>query len=193
MKESMMVALLCTALAFGFVGYYSWSRKSPMPKNDRVFLLKLTFCFLFNFLSLSVFSDPRKSHGIDAAMSILIFVIADIDLLIGKIPTELLALLFLLTMTSGDVALEKAAGITIICAAACLFRNKIGIALYDVLLFGLLGLRLPGINSFFRYMAVSLILWGVSGLILRPVTKGKARTIPLAPVFTFALLVENFV
>ncbi len=188
-----MIALVRTALAFGFVGYYSRSRKSPMPKNDRAFLLKLISCFLFNCLSFSVFPDARKIHGIDAAMSILIFVIADIDLLIGKIPTELLALLFLLTMASGDVTLEKAAGITLVCAAACLFRDKIGIALYDVLLFGLLSLRLPGSNSFFRYMAVSLILWGVSGLILRLVTKGKARTIPLAPVFTLALLVENVV
>ncbi len=188
-----MIALILTALTLGFAGFYSWSRKTPMPKTDREFLLKLTFCFLLNFLLLSTFSDAGKMHAIYAVRAILILVIADIDLLIGKIPTELLALLFLLTMTSGAATLAKTAVITLVCAAACVFRNQIGIALYDVLLFDLLGLFLPDVNSFFRYMAISLVLWGVSGLILRLLTKGKARTIPLAPVFTLALLAENFV
>lgn len=193
MKEYMMIALVRTALAWGFVGFYSCTRKISTPKTDLAFMLKLVLCLLINFLSLYLFPGAGNILSIEAAMPILIFVIADIDILIGKIPTELLALLFLMIITSDTITLEKAAVITLICAAASLFQNKIGIALYDILFYGVLGLLLPGINSFFKYTAVTLILWGVCGLILRLLTKGKARTVPLAPVFAFALLIENFV
>ena len=187
MKENLIIALVSTALAWGFVWYYARTRKTPAPKTDRAFLLKLGGCFLFALLC-AMPADGKLGTG----MMILIFVIADIDILIGKIPTELLAALFVLAAVSRFPSVGLLIVIVLVCAAVWIFRAKIGVAPYDILLFGVLGMLVTDDVSFIRYTAASLILWGIGGLILRAWTKGKARTIPLAPVFTFALLIENF-
>ena len=187
MKENLLIALISTALAWGFVWYYARTRKTPAPKTDRVFLVKLGGCFLFALLC----AMPAAGK-LGVALLILIFVIVDIDILIGKIPTELLALLLVLTLASRIPSVGQSIVIILVCAAVWIFRAKIGVAPYDILFFGVLGMLVPDVLSFIRYTAVSLILWGIGGLILRAWTKGKARTIPLAPVFTFALLIENF-
>ena len=186
-KENLIIALVSTALAWGFVWYYSKTRKTPAPKTDRAFLLKLGGCFLFALLC----AMPAAGK-LGTVLMILIFLIADIDILIGKIPTELLAALVVLILVSRIPSIGLIVVIVLVCAAVWVFRAKIGVAPYDILLFGALGMLVPDAVSFIRYTAVSLILWGVGGLILRAWTKGKARTIPLAPVFTFALLIENF-
>ncbi len=190
MKENLIIATVCTVLAWGFVWYYARTRKTPMPKTDRAFLLKLGFCFLFSLLC--VIQAVGNIHGLREALTILILVIADIDILIGKIPTELLAGLIVLIIASRVPSVGLLIVIVLVCAAVWVFRTKIGIAPYDVLLFGALGMLVPDVVSFIRYTAAALIIWGIGGLILRARTKGKARTIPLAPVFTFALLIENF-
>ena len=187
MKENLIIALISTALAWGFVWYYARTRKTPTPKTDRAFLVKLGGCFLFALLC----AMPAAGK-LGTALLILILVIADIDILIGKIPTELLALLLVLTLASRIPSVGQIIVIILVCAAVWCFRSKIGIAPYDILLFGALGMLVPDAVSFIRYAAVSLIVWGIGGLILHAWTKGKARTIPLAPVFTFALLIENF-
>ena len=187
MKENLIIALVSTALAWGFVWYYAKTRKTPAPKTDRAFLVKLGGCFLFALLCAMPAAGKLR-----AALMILIFVIADIDILIGKIPTELLAILFVLILASRVPSVGLLIVIALVCAAVWIFRAKIGIAPYDIPLFGVIGMLVPEVLSFIRYTAVSLIVWGIGGLILRAWTKGKARTIPLAPVFTFALLIENF-
>ena len=187
MKENLVIALISTALAWGFVWYYARTRKTPTPKTDRAFLLKLGGCFLFALLC-----AMTAAGKLGTALLILILVIADIDILIGKIPTELLAALVVLILVSRIPSVGLLIVIVLVCAAVWIFRAKIGVAPYDILLFGVLGMLVPDAVSFIRYTAVSLILWGICGLILRAWIKGKARTIPLAPVFTFALLIENF-
>ena len=187
MNENLIIALISTALAWGFVWYYAKTRKTPAPKTDRAFLLKLGGCFLFALLC----AMPAAGK-LGTAQLILIFVIADIDILIGKIPTELLVILVVLILVSRIPSIGLIVVIVLVCAAVWVFRAKIGVAPYDILLFGALGMLVPDAVSFFRYTAVSLIVWGIGGLILHAWTKGKARTIPLAPVFTFALLIENF-
>ena len=187
MKENLIIALVSTVLAWGFVWYYAKTRKTPAPKTDRTFFVTLGGCFLFALLC----AIPAAG-SLRAALLILIFVIADVDILIGKIPTELLAILVVLILVSRIPSIGLIVVIVLVCAAVWIFRSKIGIAPYDILLFGALGMLVPDAVSFFRYTAVSLIVWGIGGLILRAWTKGKARTIPLAPVFTFALLIENF-
>ena len=187
LNENLIIALISTALAWGFVWYYARTRKTPAPKTDRAFLVKLGGCFLFALLC-----AMTAAGSLRAALLILIFVIADIDILIGKIPTELLVILFVLAAVSRIPSVGLLIVIVLICAAVWCFRAKIGVAPYDILLFGALGMLVTDAASFIRYTAVSLILWGIGGVILRAWTKGKARTIPLAPVFTFALLIESF-
>ena len=187
MKENLIIAIISTALAWGFVWYYARTRKTPAPKTDREFLVKLGGCFMFALLC----AMPAVGK-LGTVLMILILVIAEIDILIGKIPTELLAALFVLILASRFPSVGLLIVIVLVCAGAWIFRAKIGVAPYDILLFGALGMLVPDVMLFFRYTAVSLILWGIGGLILRAWTKGKARTIPLAPVFTFALLIENF-
>ena len=187
MKENLIIALVSTALAWGCVWYYAKTRKTSAPKTDRAFLVKLGGCFLFALLC-----AMTAAGKLGTALMILIFLIADIDILIGKIPTELLAALVVLILVSRIPSIGLIVVIVLVCAAVWFFREKIGVAPYDILLFGALGMLVPDAASFIRYTAVSLILWGIGGLILRAWTKGKARTIPLAPVFTLALLFENF-
>lgn len=187
MKENLIIALISTALAWGFVWYYARTRKTPVPKTDRAFLLKLGCCFLFALLC----AMPAAGK-LGTVLMILILVIAEIDILIGKIPTELLAALAVLILASRVPSVGLLIVIALVCAAVWVFRAKIGVAPYDILLFGALGMLVPDAVSFIRYTAISLIVWGIGGLVLRAWTKGKARTIPLAPVFTFALLIENF-
>ena len=154
MKENLLIALVSTALAWGFVWYYARTRKTPTPKTDRAFLVKLGGCFLFALLCAMPAAGKLR-----AALMILIFVIADIDILIGKIPTELLALLLVLTLASRIPSVGQIIVIILVCAAVWFFREKIGIAPYDILLFGALGMLVPDAVSFIRYAAVSLILW----------------------------------
>ncbi len=187
MFGNLIIALICTFLAWGFVWYYARTRKTPAPKTDRAFLLKLGGCFLFAMLC--AMPDAGK---LGTVLMILILVVAEIDILIGKIPTELLAALFVLIIASRFPSVGLLIVIVLVCAGVWVFRTKIGVAPYDILLFSALGMLVPDAVSFIRYTAVSLILWGIGGLVLRAWTKGKARTIPLAPVFTFALLIENF-
>ena len=153
MKENLLIALVSTALAWGLVWYYTRTRKTPAPKTDRTFFVKLGGCFLFALLC----AKPAAGK-LGAALLILIFVIVDIDILIGKIPTELLVILFVLTLVSRIPSVGLLIVIVLVCAAVWIIRAKIGVAPYDILLFGALGMLVPDAVSFIRYAAVSLIL-----------------------------------
>jgi len=112
--------------------------------------------------------------------------LSGIDILIRKIPTELLAVfcvLFVLVIGDSQDHLSHAACAALICSVLLVLRKHIGIALYDIIiLFPLLTLSGSTIRQL-KFISLFLILWGCAGIILRKTQKQEEPvTVPLVPV-----------
>ncbi len=169
-----------------FTVYYPLTRKTELSArtNGRTLLA----CVCMNLLIL-VFSDALKTKE-TLLLFLLLVCIVDIDLMILKIPTELLLLLTVFTLRRlfpVDLHTLLLIGIALVSAAAFyLTGEKTGIGLYDILLIMLISLYALSAAAQLLFIAAVLILWGITGLIVRWYKK-RGERIPLAPVIVLAL------
>ena len=184
-----LIACSC-AILYSRIRKGSGSGAFPWKQKNTVLLLclaaELTIAFLISPANLSL---------------CLIFweiaaVLSGIDILIRKIPTELLAVYYLTFLL---ILLRYPFGISLI-AAAVLFafvffviRGRIGIALYDI--FALIPLLVfsGSVIGQIKYIAVFLIGWGLFGLILHCVKKKEGPlTVPLVPIEVISFLLLRY-
>ena len=183
------LSLAVTVLSFFFTLYYRSTRKSGtpagIPERDRG--KKLLLCAGLNAVIL-ILSGPPASKG-SLLFFLLLTALADIDILIRKIPTELLAFvcvysvsrLFPFGLRSLPLFLSPlAAG-----AALFLTRPKTRIGIYDILLVLFLSLCMESVSGQLKFFALFLILWGLIGL-AGALNKKRGELIPLAPVIIIA-------
>ena len=179
-------SLAATIVSRLFTVYYQLTRKTDLSArtNGRTLLA----CVCMNLLIL-VLSDALKTKETQL-LFLLLVCIADIDLMILKIPTELLLLVSACTvsrlLSSGSLSPFLFITCLIIGAAFYLTGNKTGIGLYDILLIMLISLYALSVAAQLVFSAAVLILWGITGLILRRYNN-RGERIPLAPVIVLAL------
>ncbi len=180
---NLIIALLATVISYIYTYCYRTSRKITVmePEKKGMVVYKTAACICFNLIICTFFT--KKMTTGKSTVVLLLLMLADTDILIKKIPTELLILTaFGLCLIKGPEirSLPFPGAVLFPGIALYVFREKIGIAFYDICLFILLGIFVYSIDFQAKYFAVFLILWGLAGGIFGLLQK-KERTIPLAP------------
>ena len=160
------------------------SREDQRRKTE---YLKIVLCVCFSYLLMIM---TEKITEISCILHLLLLeVLSGIDIHVRRIPTELLAASWILSAViafhthQSFLPLLSAVLIGII---LCYFRRRVGIGLYDILLIVILSMTLRSLMVQLKFIAVILMLWGVSGLIIAALKKGKDLSIPLVPLITFS-------
>lgn len=195
MKDALIPAFLAFVAAVIYLPIYVYTRKAVhlkiVAKED--LLKKLVFCFLFNLIAALL----SKHVTLDPYGKILLFplmLIADMDMMIRKIPTEFLVCLFALAVWKFIFDGRWLTGVfCILCFSLwwLAFKKKI-IGLYDVLMILALTIFRNDVRSVLIFYALFLVLWGSFGMFLRLILKRSSQTkIPLAPLMTLAFLLTQ--
>lgn len=186
----LFLSLAATIFSIIFSVYYQLTRKTDVfaRYSEGIRGTIMLVCVCMNLLILYL-SDALKMKE-TMWLFLLLAVIADIDLMNLKIPTELLLLLAVYTLgrlfpIDRHTLLLIGSGL-VIAAAFYLTKGKTGIGLYDILLILLICLYALSLSAQLVFTAAFLILWGVTGLIVRRYKK-RGERIPLAPLIVLAL------
>lgn len=170
-----------------YVLVYDKTRRVSLRDLDRsVVFGKIVICLGYNFLLMKITHDFPESSCI---LALLLEILSGIDIFILRIPTELLAAAALLSaglMFCIPLSVVAFVGSILIGVVFWIFRERIGLGSYDILLMVLLGTMLPGVVMLVKYIAVILILWGVMGSIPGVLKNKKDLMIPLVPLITFS-------
>ncbi len=177
------VCLLTAIISCRYASFYAKTRMTSFRGPDSFVKTPIVVlvCALYN-LAVGAAAGRGLSYR-ELFVLFLMMLLADIDILIKKIPTELLVALAAAICFVKIPEIEElpdSAAVIFIGVVFYIFRRKIGIALYDILLFLLLGIFVYPIDSQIKYTAVFLILWGISGVLVRSFRK-QEKTVPLAP------------
>ena len=177
-----------------YVLVYDTTRRVSLRDLDRsVVFGKIVICLGFYFLLMNITHDLPESSCI---LVLLLEILSGIDIFILRIPTELLAAAALLSaglMFRIPLSVVAFVGSILIGVVFWIFRERIGLGSYDILLMVLLGTMLPGVAVLVKYIAVILILWGGMGSIAGVLKNKKDLMIPLVPLITFSFFaVQTF-
>ena len=182
-------AAVCSALLY--LRIYKITRKIAVDASVRHYSWKIALCFIWN--SALLFLPGKRSPLDRIPLLILFLILADTDIFIQKIPTELLILSGTVSFLCGDHVPDPLPVVTAVSAALVFLiidPKKTGIARYDIVLTAILAMHCTDILQQIRFVSVLMILWGSVGLILRYVRKGSASMkIPLSPVILTAYAV----
>ena len=154
---------------------------------------KIILCLFLNIF-LSCLNTNRQVPSYDASFY-LMMIIADIDLMISHIPTELLTILFFTMLW--NITREPISADLLICPLIYviwnLVRKKLMMGHYDILLVVILSLFLKDTKSMLLFNALFLLIYGISGLILKYLFSTSPETkIPLAPIIITAFQLLPF-
>ena len=203
LKSSVMVLV-----SFVYISFYNHTRKTQflVGKTFKELWKQMILCFLFNFMlfTLGALSNEQR---IDKKLIVYLFcVIGDVDIFIRKIPTEFLLIDFALSVyyliPIENVYLKIAC--ILINSVWFFIKDRLGIGLHDIFLILIQSLLFQDIRNLLYFDAFILILWGISGVLLksiyrksgsgRPSCEGKEKArIPLAPVIITAFMLSQLV
>ena len=179
--------LLISAL---YLPVYFHTRKMDfLEKKDRKSIfVKFILCFCVNLLICTGRMNETQDFT-DKAFHFLMMLIADTDLLIMKIPSEFLILLVLSTIK--HIIHVFSPYNLLICLIQwiiwLLVRKKIKIGFYDTVLLLIFPLCLNTVRDVRIFNSIFLILYGISGLILKYIFRKSPETnIPLSPLIISA-------
>lgn len=155
------------------------------------FSIKMLLCVCSNFFLIAAapFSDSIRYQKL---LTFLFCVTENIDLIVQKIPTEILVFETLLIFLNINFADRWIHILTCFCSAALwlIGREKTGINAYDILLIAILCVQIGDLQKILIFDSIILMFWGGAGVILRSFYKRKPDfRIPLAPVIISALAV----
>ena len=157
---------------------------------EMMHILKRNLLFCFWADAVLVLADPFSDCGSYKYMLLLLFGITEnIDLFIHKIPTEILLLELLLSISqiSKPVNIPNFAASLLFSSLWFLAKRKIRIGTNDILLILILTVMLPGYYGTILFNSVIMIIWGAVGIIIQKAfNKGPETQIPLAPLIITA-------
>ena len=183
-----LYAVFIELLSFVYTKIYRMTRKVDHEMPPRCFVIKLLSGFFLDCLLLSVHSRMLKAPGMPVWA--LLLLIADTDILIKKIPSELLLIAAAGCLTGLSYSVDLfpvAAAALFFLIAGLLFNQKAGIARYDVVLLAMLAIRCPDVTVILKFVSLFLILWGAAALCFRTADRsGRIRSIPLSPLILAA-------
>lgn len=180
--------LILYFLTIFYLKFYKMTRKdnrlvikTAIKKRS---LLIICSC-LFLCVSGYFFDNPLK------CILPLLGIIAGIDIIILKIPTECLVLLAIMCIkiNAQSMLLVRMINSAFVFILWYAFRKKLKMGLFDILLISILSLNFSSISSILLFSSAILILWGCTGLVLQKAFKIHPKTkIPLAPLITAAFI-----
>ena len=186
--SNLLFSILLAALSAVYLPFYCAFRKADELKQTALKSagLKAGLCVCVNYLVVS-------SRNVDLSLPyiILLCLIADVDILIRKIPTEFLAvLLFIVIRDITGVSLLKTIIPTLcFCGLWFLVRRFTDMGIYDIILIMILSIKLADFSAAVKLSSLILILWGLIGLLLQINPRNEQiRKIPLAPVMITAFI-----
>ena len=196
-KRIIHYALLTLIMSLLYFPIYIRTRKAEeLKKICRNNLpVKLLLCFVFSLLiSFGLLSSSQNRYEIIFAFALMI--ILDYDILICRIPTEFLVLLYasVLAKLLADTDWMYVLICLVLWSFWCVVRRRRIIADHDILMILPLILYLNEIKKALLFHALFLILWGSAGLILHYFYgKNPDTKIPLAPIMISSFLVMQLV
>ena len=184
-------SILLMALAVIYVPIYCALRKADVLKQYALKFagMKAGICICVNFFVIGSAADDLSVPFI-----ISLCMIADVDILIQKIPIEFLIALAILNyrVVSGVFLLKTIIPILCFCGFWSLVRRFTDMGIYDILLITILSINLADFPSAVEFSALILILWGLIGLIIHINPRNeKIRKIPLAPIIVIAFILTS--
>ena len=175
------------AISYMYAHVYCETRKVSLMESDRKIIFgKALICLGLNFLLMNITGKFQKNS---CMLLLLLEILSGIDIFILRIPTELLVAAALISgCLMFRIPLPVFPFVTSIFIGAVfrIFRDRIGIGSYDILLMVLLGAMLPDVVTQVKYIAVILILWGILGIAVRALKSKRDIMIPLVPLITFS-------
>ncbi len=183
-----IAGIIIAVIAYRYIEFYAKSRRISFSEHKNA-LTVVVGCAVYNFIAAAA-AGTELSYR-ELFIVFLMLLIADIDILIKKIPVELL------TAYSAGICcvklpeikeLPNEAAILFIGICFYIFRKKIGIALFDIYLFLISGFFVYPVFSQIKYAALFLIFWGTSALIIWLLQKNE-KTVPLAPCIVLSYLI----
>lgn len=194
-KDAFIYSFMITAAAVLYLPFYIRTRRASFLKEDirKNIALKVCFCLIFN-LTAALTASFMNGKPAGKFFVCLLMLIADIDLLSGRIPTELLCVLggfclWKMVHLSNFIAVIPGALILVLWHMQ---NKKKIIGLYDVLMILFLTLCLSGLRKTLIFYALVMILWGTVGMLLHVLFHKQADTkIPLSPLIIAAFLITQ--
>ena len=175
------------AISYMYAHVYCKTRKVSLMDRDRKIIFgKALICLGLNFCLMNMTEKLQKNS---CMLLLLLEILSGIDIFILRIPTELLVAAALISgCLMFRIPLPVFPFVTSIFIGAVfrIFRDRIGIGSYDILLMVLLGAMLPDVVTQVKYIAVILILWGILGIAVRALKSKRDIMIPLVPLITFS-------
>lgn len=177
---------LLPIISYIYTVFYVRCRKiSERPlRGDSALFFKFAVISAVGLVIRELYSD---SPGLLSFVFYMVFaLLSGTDILIRKIPTELLAVFcivsLLLIMHTPGLLPQVLSG-AVICCVLFLVRARIGISPYDVIILFPLLIRSGSIGIQLKFISLFLIIWGCAALILQKTQKKEEPvTVPLVPV-----------
>lgn len=205
----LLKSVMLSIVSFVYILFYDFSRKTKYL-DEKTFLeqkTQLAMCLGFNLFIFTLRELQNEQFMKNIGPIFYLFcIIGDIDILICKIPTELLLFNFLIELyylpSTTNIYLKIAC--ILLNMLWFLVKDRLGISLYDILLILIQSLLFQDIRILLFFDAFILILWGVWGVFLKARymksssgkpkngDKEKAR-IPLAPVIITAFILSQLI
>lgn len=185
-----MISFAGMIISFLYVFIYAYIRHADyLPERENILQIKkICLCYAVNLLISFHWQQPDKR-----IWTYLLMVIADIDILIQRIPMEFLVMLGVLEIR--DIIInnsQKEALLCLITAVPWFFvYKKPGFALYDVYLIVILSAGMSGLRNVLLFDAFILILSGTAGLLVNNLRKRPAVKIPLSPLIISAVMLAD--
>jgi len=182
-----------------FSAIYSWFYIKTRKVNDlqaealKSPVIKIFLCLCTNLLLIA--GNPFSEFPEYKNLLIFLFCITgNIDIMIRKIPTEFLVLDILGLLSAAITHYDAIRILPCVCAGAfwMIRRNKTGIKIYVILLVIALSAAVGNIRKLLIFYSLTLMIWGISGVILRFIFKKKPDfEIPLMPVILSAFTIAK--
>ncbi len=178
-----------TVCAFVYIEIYRLTRSCSFSVSRREKLIAGTACFLLNFCLAAAMPGTFPFNSFQVLAPFLL--IADVDMMIQKIPSELLLLGFLLSIFYRPLLFARIFMSLCILVTGLILSKKTGIANYDVILTSIMAMHCYDVLSQIKFVSIILILWGISGLIIQVLIKNNTpRKIPLSPIILSAYAIS---
>lgn len=191
---NILVSLIALIIARSYVVLYGKTRNIRIggTTDRRKNIARYATCIVFNLVT--AYLAPGDADAIFSVFLFLMMLLADTDILIKKIPTELMILLALGLFTVHVWKIKTLPGpaaiVSIIIGSVLYcFRWKIGIASYDILLFVMFGIFVYPLENQLKYAACFLMFWGFAGVITAAADKNE-RSVPLAPLILLSYMIN---
>lgn len=193
----MITGIIILVSAAAYIPVYIWTRRDFTLEKTAVRYLKekIVLCSGVTILMLMI---PLKKQGVMISLPFLCILVflSDIDIIIRKIPAEILAviccLIFPEIFRSGNFYCLLFLPASFVFWG--LIKKRTGLGLYDIILIAVLSVSFDNLQPVLIFYSLIMTAWGLAGLILLKIFGKTSETkIPLVPIIITAFLLSQII